>query len=318
MFSLKYPLSKIIHLIAFTVISFSTLVLLPLQRAQAQTVVRVNTSLGEFSIELFDEITPVTVNNFLNYVTSGRYNGTVVHRSVAGFIVQGGWLTFDEASSTFSPIDTDPTIVNEFKVSNTRGTIAMAKLGGDPDSASNQWFINLADNSSNLDFQNGGFTAFGVVLGNGMEVVDAINALSLTNVVAGYAPFPLIDFDGITLTNANLVNIEMSVVDDLADAPNVFDEATGLLNLRVDAGASGVIALSFSIFSTEPAVVIQAIADSVESIGSAAEGYATFDAASGSLSLPELVINGVVAYRNLVFVLIDADQLLFELNSFEE
>ena len=110
----------------------------------------------------------------------------------------------------------------------------------------------------------------------------------------------------------------MSVVDDLADAPNVFDEATGLLNLRVDAGASGVIALSFSIFSTEPAVVIQAIADSVESLGSAAEGYATFDAVSGSLSLPELVINGVVAYRNLVFVLIDAEQLLFELNSFEE
>ena len=317
MFSLKYPLSKIIHLIAFTVISFSTLVLLPLQRAQAQTVVRVNTSLGEFSIELFDEITPVTVGNFLNYVTSGRYNGTVVHRSVAGFIVQGGWLTFDEASSTFSPIATDPTIVNEFKVSNTRGTIAMAKLGGDPDSASNQWFINLADNSSNLDSQNGGFTAFGRVLDNGMEIVDAIASLPLWLLFAN-SPFPTINYNGINLTNANLVNIEMSVVDDLADAPNVFDEATGLLNLRVDAGASGVIALSFSIFSTEPAVVIQAIADSVESIGSAAEGYATFDAASGSLSLPELVINGVVAYRNLVFVLIDAEQLLFELNSFEE
>ena len=70
-------------------------------------------------------------------------------------------------------------IKNEFKISNTRGTVAMAKLGGNPDSATCQFFINVADNGSNLDYQNGGFTVFGKVV-EGMDVADKIAVVSTT------------------------------------------------------------------------------------------------------------------------------------------
>ena len=122
----------------------------------AGTIVRVSTSIGDFSVELFDDSAPMTVENFLNYVGRNDYNGTYFHRVVDDFVAQGGAYRFQPY---VGPVDvpTDPPITNEFNVSNSRGTIAMAKLDGNPDSATNQWFINLADNV-NLDTLNGGFT----------------------------------------------------------------------------------------------------------------------------------------------------------------
>ena len=83
---------------------------------------------------------------------------------------------------------------NEPFISNIRGTIAMAKLGGDPNSATSQWFINLADNSANLDTQNGGFTVFGHVTGNGMSVADAIAMLNRVNVGSPFDALPVRDY----------------------------------------------------------------------------------------------------------------------------
>jgi peptidyl-prolyl cis-trans isomerase A (cyclophilin A) len=94
---------------------------------------------------------------------------------VDNFVIQGGGFTV--SGTQLDPIPSDPPVFNEFSAnrSNLPGTIAMAKLGSDPDSATNQWFFNLADNSSNLDFQNGGFTVFGEVLSaSDFRTVEAI------------------------------------------------------------------------------------------------------------------------------------------------
>ncbi len=161
-----------------------------------QTIVTIDTSLGTFEMEMLDQDAPATVANFLNYVQRGSYDGTFIHRSLPGFVIQGGGFFFDPATGSAPGIVTDPPVVNEFKVSNTRGTVAMAKLEGDQNSATSQWFVNLADNSVNLDNQNGGFTVFARVLGNGMGVVDAIAALPRQNFQGSFTDTPTINYTG--------------------------------------------------------------------------------------------------------------------------
>ncbi len=200
-----------------------------LSTASADTIAHFDTSLGSFDVQLYDTATPVTVQNFLNYVTSGRYQDLFVHRSIPNFIIQSGGFTYDqpyvEAVPPFDPI------VNEFDPSrsNVRGTIAMAKVGpqydgqGDlipgtgPDSATSQWFFNLGDNSSNLDNQNGGFTVFGEVLGDGMDVVDAIAAVDIFRFASPFDDLPLRnytqdDYDNLVpITDDNVVLVNISV-----------------------------------------------------------------------------------------------------------
>lgn len=144
------------------------------------TIVEVKTNLGSFEINLFDQSTPVTVENFLTYTNAERFNNTVIHRSVPGFVIQGGGFKFEQ-QLPLKATTTNAAIVNEPKWSNVRGTIAMAKLGGQPNSATNQWFINLNNNAANLDKQNSGFTVFGQVNAQGMEVIDAMAALARFN-----------------------------------------------------------------------------------------------------------------------------------------
>ncbi len=120
---------------------------------------------------------PVTVQNFKRLVQSGAFHNTFFHRVVPGFVAQGGgyFTTLPLSTNYFVPpwsylgqVQSFGAISNEFNVgprfSNTNGTIAMAKTGGNPDSATCQWFFNLANNSANLDNQNGGFTVFGHVV----------------------------------------------------------------------------------------------------------------------------------------------------------
>ncbi len=148
------------------------------------TVVRFYTSVGVIDIELYDQqgpgsasAAPITTENFLNYVNLGRYDGTFFHRLVntpTPFVLQGGGFAF-RPPSTSQAVLTDPPIQNEFDPgrSNIERTIAMAKLGSSPDSATSQFFFNLDDNSGNLNNQNGGFTVFGKVIG-GWDVVQEI------------------------------------------------------------------------------------------------------------------------------------------------
>jgi peptidyl-prolyl cis-trans isomerase A (cyclophilin A) len=154
--------------------------------------VTLKTVMGDVVIELYDEATPATVANFLNYVRDGDYNSSFIHRSANDFVIQGGGFTFIDGVGGSVP--TDPPVINEPGISNLRGTIAMAKPGGDPNSATSQWFINLVDNSVVLDGNNGGFTVFGEVSGDGMDTVDAIAALPIYAFQAPFGEIPLIDY----------------------------------------------------------------------------------------------------------------------------
>ena len=164
------------HRIALAVVSSLLAAAALNSQTNSGPTVRMATTLGEIDIQLFRDAAPATVENFLNYVRRGAYNNSIIHRSVPGFIIQGGGVGF--AGNSFFSLPADPSVTNEFRVSNTRGTIAMAKSGNNPNSATNQWFFNLGDNSTNLNNQNGGFTVFGRVL-RGLNVMDQIAAVPI-------------------------------------------------------------------------------------------------------------------------------------------
>lgn len=103
---------------------------------QAAQYVRINTIRGDITLELYDDVAPGTVANFMNYVTDGDYVDSIIHRSVPGFVIQGGGFAFypDEGGTdSFWYVPSDPPIGNEFNVSNTYGTIAMAKVAAQYD-----------------------------------------------------------------------------------------------------------------------------------------------------------------------------------------
>ena len=195
--------------------------LLALPQAATATIVEVETGLGTIEINLYDNATPATVTNFLNYVNSGAFTNSIVHRSVPGFVMQsGGYVT--DINTEITEIITGPPVTNEPVYSNVRGTIAMAKLGGDPNSATSQWFINLGANAANLDAQNGGFTVFGEVTA-GMDVVDTIAALPRYSYLA-FTELPLQNYSAPDpLDNTNLVIVSAITVSD-----STVDSAAGL------------------------------------------------------------------------------------------
>lgn len=155
--------------ISILLVSFTSLV-------NATTVV-FNTSEGEIKVNLFDQTTPETVANFLQYIDQQHYTTSVIHRAVPGFVVQGGGFTF-EGDWPLTRIETNPSVINEPVYSNVKGTIAMAKVPGNPNSATDQWFFNLANNASKLDVTEGGYTVFGQIMGDGMAVIEKIAGLT--------------------------------------------------------------------------------------------------------------------------------------------
>lgn len=147
------------------------------------TLMRFETSVGIYDVELLDAEAPITVANFLSYQSSGKYDDLIVHRNVSDFVVQGGG--FKVLDGNVTAVQTNPTIPNEFRAanSNVRGTLAMAMVSGNINSGSSQWFINVVDNTF-LD--TGKYTVFGRVIGSGMDVVDAINTLTPYNISSLY------------------------------------------------------------------------------------------------------------------------------------
>ena len=194
-------MSKIqISALIIIVIAVASIFFLPLIGQKDQTeyypeedqmsLVTISTSAGDIHLELDADNAPITVANFLKLAEDGYYTGTIFHRIIEGFMVQGGGL---DENMTPKPTNTDP-IQNEANngLKNNSGSIAMARTM-DPHSATGQFFINHKDN----DFlnhtaetsQGWGYAVFGSVI-DGMDVVDQI-ALSTTSTVGGYADAPL-------------------------------------------------------------------------------------------------------------------------------
>lgn len=149
------------------------------------------TNFGDIEIKLDHENTPKTAENFLNYAKEGFYNGTIFHRVIDGFMVQGGGFEPGMEQKT-----TKANIQNEANKgkANLRGTLAMARTP-DPHSASSQFFINVADNKflnfTNESPQGWGYCVFGEVT-NGMDIVDKIKGVATTN-KGGHGDVPVDD-----------------------------------------------------------------------------------------------------------------------------
>jgi cyclophilin family peptidyl-prolyl cis-trans isomerase len=164
------------------------LILLAAGAAWGGTLAQFRTVFGDIDVELFDHDKPVTVQNFIRYVQSGRYTNEFSHRLVPGFVLQGGGFTVTNrgtANAAIVPIPTYPPIPNEYGTgqtySNVFGTIAMAKIGGNTNSATSQWFFNLANNTF-LDAHdaNNYFVVFGRVI-RGTNVLNILNTFQMYN-----------------------------------------------------------------------------------------------------------------------------------------
>jgi peptidyl-prolyl cis-trans isomerase A (cyclophilin A) len=169
------PLPSLLRSCAFTV----TLALGATMPALAQNV-RLSTSAGDIIVQLDREKAPKTVDNFVQYVKAGHYDGTVFHRVIDNFMIQGGGMKPDMSEKpTRAPIPLE----SGNGLSNVRGTIAMARTM-DPNSATAQFFINVKDNDASLDKANSrdgnGYAVFGKVI-KGMDVVDKIKVMPTEN-----------------------------------------------------------------------------------------------------------------------------------------
>ncbi|WP_350341573.1 peptidylprolyl isomerase [Desulfoferula mesophila] len=147
--------------------------------ARSNPVVKLQTSMGDIEIELYPDKAPKTVENFLNYVNKGFYNGTVFHRVINGFMVQGGGLNDKmQLKATDKPIQNEA----DNGLKNDEYTVAMARTM-DPNSATAQFFINVTDNDflnfKSKDAQGWGYAVFGKVI-KGMDVVDKIKTVETT------------------------------------------------------------------------------------------------------------------------------------------
>lgn len=174
---------------------------LPAEKVQ---YVEFKTSAGSFVIEVDETNAPKTAANFIQYVKDGFYDGTIFHRVIPGFVVQGGGFSPDMVQK-----QTREPVANEWQngLKNNRGTLSMARLGGKPDSATSQFFINLVDNQA-LDRARDGaaYAVFGHIV-SGMDVVDKI-AATPTHTFKGHGDVPK---DAISVESARLVEKPKSI-----------------------------------------------------------------------------------------------------------
>jgi peptidyl-prolyl cis-trans isomerase B (cyclophilin B) len=176
-------LNNLIALIFFTLVSINSYA-----ETHMNPKVKLTTSMGDIVLELDAENAPVTVENFVNYVNNGHYDGLIFHRIIPGFMAQGGGMEPGmKERANLSPIQNEA----DNGLKNDKGTIAMARTN-EPHSATSQFFINLSNNDflnhTGKDLRGWGYTVFGKVV-EGIEVVDAMGGVATGN-VGGHGDVP--------------------------------------------------------------------------------------------------------------------------------
>ena len=275
-------------------ITSSLLALIFMLPLAAQPMVRMHTNTGDIDVQLAPASAPATVANFMDYANRGAYNNSIFHRSVANFIIQGGGFMQNS-----SAIPTNRPVMNEFGISNTRGTIALAKVGGDPNSATDQWFFNETDNRANLDNQNGGFTVFGTIANSaGLAVMDQIAALGTANYGGAFTQLPLF--------NVNLLPSATNLVTVIS----VTQLGAGAIAMNGGSGQSAPVNTAFAsplqVLVTNgsgvasPGVVVTFTAPASGASGSFASNAPVITNALGVATAPPFIANGVPGLYSLV------------------
>lgn len=295
-------------------------------------VVCMDSNLGEFCMCMFPDAAPGSVANFLKYVNDGDYDNTFIHRSVSDFVIQGGGYSFVPSQRTAVEVPKDAPVINEFRRANTTGTIALAKMGGNPNSGTSEWFINLGNNTSldNRD-NNGGYTVFGKVVLDGMTVVDEIARLPPTDIsgVLGdaFTEVPLVNTDG-SGSGANLsaddfvtLNRVYATTRDLSGTPDEVDCYPALTNysanqftipVRVD---GTLYRMTFVLTGTPPNYVFE-VDDKVivllNDVGQTAASYA-----NKVLRIPSAKVGNKILL-DLEFLMTNRTNLEFTLQSYSK
>lgn len=295
--------------------------LVAVTNVHAATVVNVQTALGAYKIELYEDLAPNTVARFLSDVDSGRYHFTFVHFTTNTYYVAGRYVYNSCGQGPEEIASGEPRVVEETGLANTTGTIAMVRDSSNSSLFTGEILINLGTNTPASQ------STAPVVIGTitqGFDVADAV--ADLWKVSLDVSPsVPTINYDGIftvqcgTFNRDNLVQLALSVESVDGDSPvNNYDSATQRVNLKVDAGSEGLLSLAFTIEQMAPQVIIRALPETVTALAETVEGIAIYDSASETLTIPQLAIDGTLTYSNMVFSLTDAAQLHFTLQSFTQ
>lgn len=288
--------------------------------AQAGTRVLVQSNLGEFTLELYDDEVPATVAQFLANLEAGTYQFTMLHFA-SPTLLAGGLFFYNScgAGPVLAPAIA-PAPVESGQRQNTTRTIAMVPTTEDPGAIGGQWVINLGNNDSLYEPALRPIV-FGEIV-EGFSTADSI--ADLWRVPMNISPsVPTINYFGIDVVECglfnseNVVKVAMQVQPPGDDAANSFAPESGLLTIKVNAGAAGLLEVSLQLQTAEPIPVLQVQPETVTPLQEAVDGMAQFDDGTGELLIPELIVAGEIAYRNLTFRLTDAENLFFTLVSAE-
>lgn len=288
------------------------------------SIVEVRTSQGVFYIELNERAAPTSSENFLQYVTKGRYDDTFVYGTADGSFIRGGGYTFAKCPDGVQRVTEEPPIAFEQTgLLNKRGTISMVPSSRSLNTATSDWIINLDDNFT-FDDGHSGYAPFGEIVGDGLEVVQAIavaNQAETSNPLDSQGA----DFFGYHVNcqlpeQSNHITIAMTLVNNDADLPSgSYFSAENELQINILLPGDTYIRMPFHVAMLENGeITITARSEASTDLDTPLPNMASYDAATGVLSLPSLEIDGVILFEDVQFLETENNSSTFRLVSFEE